>query len=277
MSSTLLVAMAPDRVDAGACAAIVAPVLGAHPSDVAMQIARSDGLFELPLAAEAVSPLAEALRAAGQAWYAVQPTMVPRLPKPLTASSLDPRHDDALRLAVRMTGPPELVDPRRVLAAVPLRWSTTTTQANLPKQASMGSQVTRVAKSVALTGGLSLLGGGGKTASTPAQISISERSLLALVVLDGPGQLRRLHVYADRCDYRVLPAPAPSVDANWRALLEAVRARVRPQQAGAALLDAAIARDDAALWTFGDDNALADRLRWLILRAALLRMGATPA
>ncbi len=277
MSTTLLVAMTPGRCDGGACAAIVAPALGAHPSDVAMQFARSDGLLELPLSAETAAPLAEALRAAGQAWYAVQPTMVPRLPKPLTASSLDPRHDDALRLAVRMTGPPELVDPRRVLAAVPLRWSTTSTQANLPNQPSVGAQVSRVATSIALTGGLVRFGGSSNKGSKPAQTIVSERSLLALVVLDGPGQLRRLHVYADRCDYRVLPAPVPNVDANWRALLEAVRARVRPQQAGADLLDAGIARDDDALWTFGDDNALADRLRWLILRAALLRMGATAA
>ncbi|MCB9740441.1 MAG: hypothetical protein H6747_14355 [Deltaproteobacteria bacterium] len=277
MDTSLFVALDPSSIDAAASAAVLAPVLGAHLSDVTMQLRRSDGFVELPIATAATEPVVTKLHAAEQRWFAVAPTMVPRLPKALTATGLDPRPTDALLLPVRMTGPPERVDPARVLAAVPLRWGTAST-AVASRPAPKSPNVGKVAMSIATTGGVGLLFGGkgkkgGSDAAKPTT-TVVERSMLALVVLDGPGALRRLHIFADRCDYRVLDAPEANVEANWRALLSAVRARLRPRQAGAALLDAAIAGEAAALWGFDDDNALAERLRWLILCATLRRMGA---
>lgn len=278
MDTSLFVALDPTAIDAAASAAVLAPVLGGHPSDVTMQLRRSDGLIELPIPPAETGPVVASLHAAGQRWFAVAPTMVPRLPKALTASALDPRPTEAMLLSVRMTGPAERVEPKRVLAAVPVRWGVaTTTSAGTP--APKSQSVGKVAMSIATTGGVGLLfgskGSKGDKATAKSTTTVVERAMLALVVLDGPGVLRRLHVFADRCDYRVLGAPAPSVEANWRALLDAVRARLRPQQAGAALLDAAIAGESAGLWSFDDDNALAERLRWLILCATLRRMGAS--
>ena len=177
-----------------------------------------------------------------------------------------------------MTGPPESVPHAAVLAAVPVIWQSSSTRAG-PAPAAKGTSAAGVAMSLATTGGLNLLmkrptGSGG---SDNREVVTEGRAMLALVLLRGPGQWQRIHVFADRCDYRVLDAPTHESGRNWRALLALVAGRIKPQQAGAAMLAQAIAGTDGpdSPLVADDDNVLADRLRWLLMTAMLRRMGAS--
>lgn len=276
-ASGILVSLRWPIRDAGEAAAVIAPILGTHATDVAAALRRCQGFWDAGVDLQATDAIAQALRAAGLAWYALSAAVVPRPPKPLVARGLDPRPNDVLLAPVSMTGPPEAIPHAAVLAAVPVIWQSSSTRAG-PVGPAKGSSAASVAVSLATTGGLNLLmkrpgGGGGET----REVVTEGRAMLALVLLRGPGQWQRIHVFADRCDYRVLTDLTHDSGRNWRALLAQVTRRIHLQQAGAAMLAQAVdgGEGPAPPLIADDDNVLADRLRWLLMTAMLRRMGAS--
>ena len=138
--------------------------------------------------------------------------------------------------------------------------------------------------SLATTGGLDMLMAK-KPKASDGQLEISEdvSPMLVLIIAGGPGGgLRRLHVFANRCDYRVLgdafspgsPGGGSSVTQNWRTLLAQLGERLRPDLAGGDLLRAAAAGRAPPPWlTIDDNNELGRSVRWLMCTAALRRLG----
>lgn len=273
----VLVHMRGPLRDAGDAAAVVAAQLGRSQTDIAATLRRCHGFWESGVDLATTDALAQALRAAGMPWYALSAAQVPRPPKPMVARGVDPRPDDAMLAPVALSGPAEAIPYTAILAAVPVVFQTTSVRA-AAAPTTKGTSVAGVAMSLATTGGLNLLmkrpGGG---ASPDAAEAVTDgREMLAMVVLRGPGQWQRFHVFADRCDYRVLPSPGSSTASNWRELLALVAARLRPQQAGAAMLKQVIAGGAGpGPLVVDDDNVLADRLRWLLMSTMLRRMGAS--
>ncbi len=275
----LLVGVEPPGGEAAAIAAIAAPHLRMVPLDLAAALRRCAGLLELTLPEEAVESAAAALRAAGKRYYALSSQFAPRLPKPLQASTLDPRDPQRLLAQVALTGPPESLPWTSVLVALPAQVGAGGGGSSAGQDGGDGKplaqQVMGVASSLAFTGGLSLLAGKGKKSdgdkARDRPTIEPTRSLLVLVAVRGPGEFVRLHTYADRCNYRVLPAPQPNAEANWRALLAALRARFPAGIAGAEALLAAESGQRGPL--FADDAALVEHTRWLLALRVLQRLG----
>ncbi len=275
----LLVGVEPPGADSAAIATIAAPYLRLLPLDFAAAVRRSVGLLELAQPEEAVEAAAAALRAAGRRYYALSPQLLPRLPKPLQASTLDPRDAQRLLAQVQLTGPPEAVPWTSVLVALPVQLGSGAAVPAAGAEAGQAQPLARkvmgVASSLAFTGGLSLLAGKGKKdaseKSRERPAAEPSRALLVLVAVRGPGDFVRLHTYADRCNYRVLAAPQPNAEANWRALLAALRARLPTGVAGAEALAAAETGQRGPL--FADDAALVEYTRWQLALCVLRRLG----
>lgn len=270
---SLLVSLVWPIRDAAQAADVVAPAIGGHPSDVAASLRRCPGFVDLGVDLDRCDAIARDLRTIGLPYYAVNATLVPRPPKPLLARGVDPRGGDHLLAPVAMTGPAEAIPYKSILAAVPVIWQSSSSRA-LPGSAPKGTNAAKIAMSLATTGGVGLLMARPSGAAA-TEVVVDGRVMLAIVALRAPGQWQRFHVFADRCDFRVLARLGHDSAGNWRALLADVAARLRPEQAGASLLADAIAgRGGADAWVADDDNHLADRLRWLLLTAMLRRLGA---
>ena len=81
-ASGVLVSLRWPIRDAGEAAAIIAPLLGLHATDVGAALRRCPGFWDAGLDLGATDALAQALRAAGLAWYALSAAILPRPPKP---------------------------------------------------------------------------------------------------------------------------------------------------------------------------------------------------
>ena len=275
MTTHLLVsALWPGPKDFGPAAAALAPFLGLHQSDAASELKRSRGLLSVALNADAAAAACAAMTQAGHPWHAVPAGLAPALPTALTARGVDPRDPERLTAPVRMTGAPESALWRQVLAAVPATWVNRSEQRVGPKPKKRSAA--KVMMSVATTGGIDLLFAKQPRASDGAlEVTDAATPMLVLIIAGGPdGGLRRLHVFANRCDYRVLQSPSSNVSMNWQLLLGEVADRLRPDLAGMDLLRAAAAGKAAPGWlTLMDNNDLGRSVRWLMCTAALRRMG----
>ncbi|MCO4762664.1 MAG: hypothetical protein KC502_14220 [Myxococcales bacterium] len=276
MTAQLLVSDTWPAPDLGGAAQVLAPYLRAHPSDLAGQLKRCRGLLDLREHADAAGAAAAAQQA-GHGWHAVPAGLAPPLAKALTARGIDPRDPTALKAPVRLTGAPETAPWRQVLAAVPAVWVAQSERRTAPKAKKVGA--VGVMKSLATSGGVGLLlakptGGGGGA----LEITKDATPMLVVIAAGGPGNsLRRIHVFANRCDYRVLDEVNNQVTANWSRLLGQIASRVRPDVAGGALLRSAADGFAPPKWlVISDDNELARSVRWLMCVGALRRLGRIP-
>ncbi len=255
--------------DVQAAAQAWATMFGGTAMDHARQLRACKGIAAQRLSEVDARSLATALTDAGALSYAVHQSMMSALPRPLTASRLDPSHEDALYTQVKLTGPPEKVPWRQIVLVLPARKQITRTTTTVTKE-KVGIGTAALALSTGIGAGKVIKAIRNKGGDVQTRTDHSSRELVEIVAV---GPLRRIHAYGDRLDYSVLGKDRVQGKGNFPRLLSQLLPRLRPELASHGALRRFIKDGGVpASLHIGDNNELAAMSRWLLLRSAARRL-----
>ncbi len=244
--------------------------LGGMTGDHARALRSCTGLVAEGVPEADARKLAAALTQAGARAWALPAAMVPRLPKPLSASRLDPNDPSDLLAQISLTGAPTRVPWRQVVLVLPAHQRVERVVAARKKK-SVGLATVAMAVTTGIGAG-KVVGAMRQRASDtgPAEVDASTRELVELVAV---GPYRRVHAYADRLDYQPLGESLTGARANFHRLLGALRERTRPELASRGVLDAYLTTGTVPpSLQVVDSNGIAATARWLLLRSAAQRL-----
>lgn len=256
--------------DIPAAAAAWVQALGGTSMDHARHLRGCRGIAAERLDKPSADKLAAALTAAGTRAWSVAAQLLPPLPRPLTASRLDPTDPDKLELQIALTGPPDAIAWRQIVLMLPARRTETRKTVTVKPKKSVGIGTVALAASTGIGAGKVLSAMRNKSEPGKVDIDTTSRALVEIVAV---APLRRVHAYADRLDYSVLGDEREQGKGNFAKLLAKMRERARPELAGHAALDRFIADGSLpGMLIVQDNNELAAIARWLLLRAAAQRI-----
>lgn len=260
--------------DIAAAAAAWQQALGGAAMDHARTLRSCTGIPIERIDEPQARQLASALTAAGAVAWPAQMTMLPRLPRPRTASRLQ-LQGDALHAQVALTGPPETIALAKIVLVLPAAKIEVRTTGGGVKKPKVGIGTIALAATTGLGAGKVLKAARGKGEAVPLEVDESTRPLVEIVAV---GPLRRYHAFADRLDYSVLGDQRVQGKRNFTVLLSQVAAATRPELASRPALDRYLADGTLpSILQVEDNNGLAAVSRWLLLRGAMRRLAAATA
>ena len=239
-------------------------------ADRTVQLRRCRGIVVENLGRDEASALATSLSQAGCRAWALPAMAIPVLPRPLTAHCLDLRDPEHLKAQVHFTGPPEFIAWNHIAAVVPAHWQTT--QRTLDRAVPQRQNIGAAALDLATTGGIGTLLRARSANKQPGSWSetVQADSMVEIVAL---APLRRIQAFASRMDYGPLLVHGVQGGDNWKLLLEALHAHVRPDAVGRGYLEATLRGEDLPpSLHVSDQHDLGRTTRWMLILATLKRL-----
>lgn len=264
--------------DVAASAAAWVRALGGTQADATRALRTCDGVLMERLDADRAKRLVAALRSAGCEAWALPQQLIPRPPKPRVASALDLSQPDTIGAQIALTGPPQRIPWSKVVLVMPAVLPLERHKMVSNKPARVGVGRAAIALSTGI-GAKKVMGAvRERVKGGPDTLTETETEHRRVVEIWSVNPWARVQAFQDRLDYSALPGAGPSSRDNFITLLATLGRRSSPQMTGRGLLAEAVrAREVPAACHGADNNGVGAIGRWLLLRAAAMRLEARRA